>query len=212
MAHAAAHIKKARSEMDQPPDLKALEKARERRRRSRERAERKRKVSGRLTGITHSFFTSSITLPHHHHHRHDHHHCHLSLLKTLTHCCQGLQKSLSFVHLHFITCIIKDKEKSCLDGELLKTKDSVVCSVISVTHTTEMKHTPLNVSSLLSPLVFLSPSPWSGMLVSASFIPRLRLPSCTCHINHQCTISQSVSVTVSSVTRSLYSDRNSLLV
>ncbi|XP_030017727.1 ankyrin-2b isoform X17 [Sphaeramia orbicularis] len=43
MAHAAAHIKKARSEMDQPPDLKALEKARERKRRSRERAERKRK-------------------------------------------------------------------------------------------------------------------------------------------------------------------------
>ncbi|KAK5876257.1 hypothetical protein CesoFtcFv8_027245 [Champsocephalus esox] len=44
MAHAASHIKKARSEMDQPPDLKALEKARERRKRSRERAERKRKV------------------------------------------------------------------------------------------------------------------------------------------------------------------------
>lgn len=44
MAHAAAQLKKARSEMDQPPDLKALEKARERRRRSRERAERKRKV------------------------------------------------------------------------------------------------------------------------------------------------------------------------
>ncbi|KAI1888268.1 hypothetical protein AGOR_G00183270 [Albula goreensis] len=43
MAHAAAHIKKARGEMEQPPDLKALEKARERRRRSRERAERKRK-------------------------------------------------------------------------------------------------------------------------------------------------------------------------
>ncbi|XP_078132358.1 ankyrin-2b [Sander vitreus] len=43
MAHAAAHIKKARSEMDPPPDLKALEKAKERRRRSRERAERKRK-------------------------------------------------------------------------------------------------------------------------------------------------------------------------
>ncbi|XP_047241905.1 ankyrin-2b isoform X3 [Girardinichthys multiradiatus] len=43
MAHAAAQLKKARSEMDQPPDLKALEKARERRRRSRERAERKRK-------------------------------------------------------------------------------------------------------------------------------------------------------------------------
>ncbi|KAM9827448.1 uncharacterized protein ACB057_017843 [Neosynchiropus ocellatus] len=44
MAHAAAHIKKARSEMDQPPDLKALEKAKERRRRSRERAERRRKL------------------------------------------------------------------------------------------------------------------------------------------------------------------------
>ncbi|XP_056298721.1 ankyrin-2b isoform X13 [Pseudoliparis swirei] len=43
MAHAAAHIKKARSEMEQPPDLKALEKAKERRKRSRERAERKRK-------------------------------------------------------------------------------------------------------------------------------------------------------------------------
>lgn len=53
MAHAAAHIKKARSEMDQPADLKALEKARERRRRSRERAERKRKVPGRLLGLTH---------------------------------------------------------------------------------------------------------------------------------------------------------------
>ncbi|XP_077401288.1 uncharacterized protein LOC144035454 isoform X16 [Vanacampus margaritifer] len=43
MAHAAAHIKKARSEMDPPADLKALEKAKERRRRSREQAERKRK-------------------------------------------------------------------------------------------------------------------------------------------------------------------------
>ncbi|KAJ8382202.1 hypothetical protein SKAU_G00029800 [Synaphobranchus kaupii] len=45
MAHAAAHLKKARGEMEQQqqPDLKALEKARERRRRSRERAERKRK-------------------------------------------------------------------------------------------------------------------------------------------------------------------------
>lgn len=53
MAHAAAHIKKARSEMDQPADLKALEKAKERRRRSRERAERKRKVPGRLSGLTH---------------------------------------------------------------------------------------------------------------------------------------------------------------
>lgn len=183
MAHAAAHIKKARSEMDQPPDLKALEKARERRRRSRERAERKRKVSGRLTGITHSFFTSSITLPHHHHHRHDHHHCHLSLLKTLTHCCQGLQKSLSFVHLHFITCIIKDKEKSCLDGELLKTKDSVVCSVISVTHTTEMKHTPLNVSSLLSPLVFLSPSPL--VRDACQRILHSTSPSAIMHLSHK---------------------------
>lgn len=56
MAHAAAHIKKARSEMDQPPDLKALEKARERRRRSRERAERKRKVpADSLESPTYSF-------------------------------------------------------------------------------------------------------------------------------------------------------------
>lgn len=45
MAHAAASLKKARVEMEQP-DLKALEKAKERRRRSRERAERKRKVQG----------------------------------------------------------------------------------------------------------------------------------------------------------------------
>lgn len=125
MAHAAAHIKKARSEMDQPPDLKALEKARERRRRSRERAERKRKVSGRHTGITQPFITLrfvtsrsplhtiiiTITVT-------------LSLLKTMTACCQGLQKkSLSettFVfiffppplhhHLMVITCIIKSKE------------------------------------------------------------------------------------------------------
>ncbi|XP_045577480.1 ankyrin-2b isoform X14 [Salmo salar] len=45
MAHAAAHIKKSRVELveQQGPDLKALEKARQRRIRSRERAERKRK-------------------------------------------------------------------------------------------------------------------------------------------------------------------------
>lgn len=43
MAHAAAHLKKAR-ELEQPPELKALAKARERRKRHRERAERKRKV------------------------------------------------------------------------------------------------------------------------------------------------------------------------
>ncbi|XP_051523161.1 ankyrin-2-like [Myxocyprinus asiaticus] len=43
MAHAAASIKKARVEMEQAPDLKMLEKAREKRRRSRERAERRRK-------------------------------------------------------------------------------------------------------------------------------------------------------------------------
>ncbi|XP_056136528.1 ankyrin-2-like [Lampris incognitus] len=41
MAHAAAHLKKAR-EFEQPPELRALQKARERRRRQRERAERKR--------------------------------------------------------------------------------------------------------------------------------------------------------------------------
>lgn len=45
--------------MDQPPDLKALEKAKERRKRSRERAERKRKVPGSLTGITHLFIFPS---------------------------------------------------------------------------------------------------------------------------------------------------------
>ncbi|XP_016103224.1 ankyrin-2 isoform X1 [Sinocyclocheilus grahami] len=42
MAHAAAHLKKAR-ELEQPPEIKALTKARERRKRHRERAERKRK-------------------------------------------------------------------------------------------------------------------------------------------------------------------------
>ncbi|XP_077061211.1 uncharacterized protein ank2a isoform X4 [Siphateles boraxobius] len=42
MAHAAAHLKKAR-ELEQPPEIKALAKAREKRRRHRERAERKRK-------------------------------------------------------------------------------------------------------------------------------------------------------------------------
>ncbi|XP_077576055.1 uncharacterized protein ank2a isoform X3 [Stigmatopora nigra] len=41
MAHAAAHLKKAR-DIDLHPDYKALQKARERRRRQRERAERKR--------------------------------------------------------------------------------------------------------------------------------------------------------------------------
>ncbi|KAL6490428.1 hypothetical protein MHYP_G00007730 [Metynnis hypsauchen] len=53
MAHAAAHIKKARVEMEQQqlPDLKALEKARERRKRSRERAERRRKLSARVLYI-----------------------------------------------------------------------------------------------------------------------------------------------------------------
>jgi len=61
MAHAAAHIKKARSEMEQPPDLKALEKAKERRKRSRERAERKRKVPARLAGISHQFIPSRFT-------------------------------------------------------------------------------------------------------------------------------------------------------
>ncbi|XP_045072109.1 ankyrin-2-like, partial [Coregonus clupeaformis] len=41
MAHAAAHLKKAR-ELEQPPELRAIQKARERRRRHRERAERQR--------------------------------------------------------------------------------------------------------------------------------------------------------------------------
>lgn len=73
MAHAAAHIKKARSEMDQPPDLKALEKARERRRRSRERAERKRKVERRgprRRGVLswHPISLSPTIMPCHHLH------------------------------------------------------------------------------------------------------------------------------------------------
>lgn len=43
MAHAAAHLKKAR-ELEHPPEYIALQKARERRRRRRERAERKQQV------------------------------------------------------------------------------------------------------------------------------------------------------------------------
>lgn len=43
MAHAAAHLKKAR-ELEQSTEYRALQKARERRRRQRERAERKRQV------------------------------------------------------------------------------------------------------------------------------------------------------------------------
>lgn len=44
MAHAAAHLKKAR-EFEQSVEYRALQKARERRRRQRERAERKRQVN-----------------------------------------------------------------------------------------------------------------------------------------------------------------------
>lgn len=43
MAHAAAHLKKAR-ELEQSSEYKALQKAREKRRQQRERAERKRQV------------------------------------------------------------------------------------------------------------------------------------------------------------------------
>lgn len=43
MAHAAAHLKKAR-EFEANPEYSALQKARERRRRQREKAERKRQV------------------------------------------------------------------------------------------------------------------------------------------------------------------------
>lgn len=43
MAHAAAHLKKAR-ELEQQPEYLALQKARARRIRQRERAERKRQV------------------------------------------------------------------------------------------------------------------------------------------------------------------------
>lgn len=47
MAHAAAHLKKAR-ELEQCSEYKAFQKARERRRRQRERAERKRQVTKNL--------------------------------------------------------------------------------------------------------------------------------------------------------------------
>lgn len=51
MAHAAAHLKKAR-ELEQSSEYKALQKARERRRRQRERAERKRLVRSRSCNVT----------------------------------------------------------------------------------------------------------------------------------------------------------------
>lgn len=51
MAHAAAHLKKAR-ELEQCSEYKALQKARERRRRQRERAERKRLVRSRSCNVT----------------------------------------------------------------------------------------------------------------------------------------------------------------
>lgn len=56
MAHAAAHLKKAR-ELEQNPEYRALQKARERRRRQRERAERKR-----LVKLTKSFSQICIML------------------------------------------------------------------------------------------------------------------------------------------------------
>jgi len=56
MAHAAAHLKKAR-ELEQPPEIKALAKAREKRRRHRERAERRRKVL-MLTNREQQYLTS----------------------------------------------------------------------------------------------------------------------------------------------------------
>lgn len=51
MAHAAAHLKKAR-ELEQCSEYIALQKARERRRRQRERAERKRLVRSRSCNVT----------------------------------------------------------------------------------------------------------------------------------------------------------------
>ncbi|CAG11175.1 unnamed protein product [Tetraodon nigroviridis] len=67
MAHAAAHLKKAR-ELEQCSEYKALQRAREKRRQQRERAERKRQVKvvmshlviGRLLSRTSVvFFTGS---------------------------------------------------------------------------------------------------------------------------------------------------------
>lgn len=48
MAHAAAHLKKAR-ELEQSVEYRALQKARDKRRRQRERAERKRQVKTHIT-------------------------------------------------------------------------------------------------------------------------------------------------------------------
>ena len=58
MAHAAAHLKKAR-DLEQHPEYCALQKARERRRRQRERAERKRLVK---QNHTHSSFVLCAVL------------------------------------------------------------------------------------------------------------------------------------------------------
>lgn len=68
MAHAAAHLKKAR-ELEQCSEYKALQKAREKRRQQRERAERKRQVKvvmshlfirGWLSGTMFVLFTESM--------------------------------------------------------------------------------------------------------------------------------------------------------
>lgn len=63
MAHAAAHLKKAR-ELEQSLEYKALQKAREKRRQQRERAERKRQVKVVMSylyigGFQLGFFTES---------------------------------------------------------------------------------------------------------------------------------------------------------
>lgn len=59
MAHAAAHLKKAR-ELEQHPDYRALQKAREKRRRQRERAERKRQVKSVTRGVYHDNFITTF--------------------------------------------------------------------------------------------------------------------------------------------------------
>lgn len=59
MAHAAAHLKKAR-ELEQHPDYRALQKAREKRRRQRERAERKRQVKSVTRDVYHDNFITTF--------------------------------------------------------------------------------------------------------------------------------------------------------
>lgn len=96
--------------MDQPPDLKALEKARERRRRSRERAERKRKVQGRLKWYhpPHFFIPSHFMWPN-------------SVLPLTPSCFQSPPPSLVYI----ITIIITTKVSPLLYRTKMTLSESI---------------------------------------------------------------------------------------